>query len=167
MSLSRDKDSEPTTNAGRLPIEMMLRRSGLDVLNELRSGNLPYPKMSEVIPFRLIEVECGRAVFESFPSERFYNTSGIVHGGYALTLLDTAMGIAVYSTLDAGIGYTTIETKVNFVRPIKAETGLLRATGSVIHTGSKTGTAEGRLIDLDGKVYAHGTTTCFLFPLIK
>jgi uncharacterized protein (TIGR00369 family) len=166
MSLSWDKESEPNTNAGRLPIELMLRHSGLYVLNRLLSGNAPYPQMSEVIPFRLIEVECGRAVFESYPSQRFYNTSGIVHGGYALTLLDTAMGIAVYSTLEAGIGYTTIETKVNFVRPISAETGLLRAVGTVVHTGTKTGTAEGRLVDLGGKVYAHGTTTCFLFPLI-
>jgi uncharacterized protein (TIGR00369 family) len=166
MTASRDKDSEPEQDTGRLPIELMLRQTGLELLNQWLSGHAPYPKMSEVIPFRLAEVERGRAVFESLPSESFYNTSGIVHGGYALTLLDTAMGIAVYSTLEAGVGYTTIETKVNFVRPITVESGLLRAIGSIVHTGTKTGTAEGRLVDLNGKIYAHGTTTCFLFSLI-
>jgi uncharacterized protein (TIGR00369 family) len=142
-----------------------MRTSGLEVLKMLISGEVPYPAMTEVIPFRLIEVEKGRAIFESFPSVNYYNTSGIVHGGFALTLLDTCMGIAVYSTLGPGIGYTSIETKVNFVRPITAGTGRLRGIGNAIHSGKNTGTAEGQLIDETGKVYAHGTTTCFLFPL--
>jgi uncharacterized protein (TIGR00369 family) len=165
MAESLDKNPEAEKNFGRLPVELMLRYSGVEILNRLLIGEVPYPAMSEVIPFRLVEVDRGRVVFESFPSEKYYNTSGIVHGGYALTLLDTCMGIAVYSTLDSGIGYTSIETKVNFVRPIKAETGPLLAVGSAIHTGTKTGTAEGRLVDSEGKVYAHGTTTCFLFGL--
>jgi len=90
---------------------------------------------------------------------------GIVHGGYAMTLLDTCMGVAIYTTLSSGVGYTTIETKVNFVKPITAETGLLRAVGHAVHSGTRTATAEGRLVDEEGKLYAHGTTTCFLFPL--
>jgi uncharacterized protein (TIGR00369 family) len=82
-----------------------------------------------------------------------------------MTLLDTCMGVAIYTTLSSGVGYTTIETKVNFVKPIIAETGRLRAVGHAVHSGTRTATAEGRLVDEEGKLYAHGTTTCFLFPL--
>ncbi len=110
-------------------------------------------------------MEFGRATIVTTPNERFYNTMGIVHGGYAMTLLDTCMGVAIYTTLSSGVGYTTIETKVNFVKPITAETGLLRAVGHAVHSGTRTATAEGRLVDEEGKLYAHGTTTCFLFPL--
>jgi len=90
---------------------------------------------------------------------------GIVHGGYHLTLLDSCMGLAIYSTLGPGLAQTSIETKVNFVRPVTAANGQLRAIGTALHTGSRTGTAEGKLVDAEGKLYAHGTTTCFLFPI--
>jgi uncharacterized protein (TIGR00369 family) len=149
---------------GVLPPEIISRCSGLEVLRRLANGELPRPAISEIIPFRLTEVAAGRVVFESTPKEEFYNTAGIVHGGYAMTLLDTCMGIAVYSTLGAAIRYTTIETKVNFIRPITAATGVMKAIGTAVHTGKKTGTAEGRLIDSAGTLYAHGTTTIFLFP---
>src|SRR3984957_2326137 len=151
---------------GVLPPEIISRFSGLEVLQRVANGELPRPAMSEIIPFRLIEVAAGRVVFESAPSERFYNTVGIVHGGYAMTLLDTCMGIAAYSTLGPGIRYTTIETKVNFIRPITAATGPLKAIGTAVHSGAKTGTAEGRLIDGAEKIYAHGTTTVLLFPAV-
>ncbi len=150
---------------GIVPREMMLRYSGMELLGRFMCGDLPGPAMSEVIPFRLVELGEGRAVFTSEPSQRFYNTMGICHGGYAMTLLDTCMGVSIYTRLGQGIGYTTIETKVNFVRPVTQETGLVRAVGTAIHIGHRTGTAEGRLLDAAGKVYAHGTTTCFLFPL--
>jgi uncharacterized protein (TIGR00369 family) len=150
---------------GVLPPELILQYSGLEVLQRLLNGELPVPAMSAVIPFRLTEVTAGRVVFESTPTERFYNTAGMVHGGYAMTLLDTCMGIATYSTLGPAIRYTTIETKVNFTRPITAETGRLKAIGTAVHTGKKTGTAEGRLVDSAGTLYAHGTTTIFLFPV--
>ncbi len=150
---------------GIVPREMMLRYSGMELLSKFMRGELPGPAMSEVIPFRLVELEQGQAVLTSEPSQRFYNTMGICHGGYAMTLLDTCMGVSIYSRLGPGIGYTTIETKVNFVRPLTQATGLIRAIGTAIHVGHRTGTADGRLLDASGKVYAHGTTTCFLFPL--
>jgi uncharacterized protein (TIGR00369 family) len=150
---------------GILPPEMILRYSGLEVLQRWVNGEMPRPAMSQIIPFRLTEVAAGRVVFESTPKEEFYNTAGIVHGGYAMTLLDTCMGIATYSTLGPAIRYTSIETKVNFVRPITAGTGTRKAIGTAVHTGKKTGTAEGRLIDVAGNLYAHGTTTIFLFPI--
>jgi uncharacterized protein (TIGR00369 family) len=148
---------------GVLPPEILSRYSGLEVLQRLANGELPLPAMSEIIPFRLTEVAAGRVVFESTPNEGFYNTAGTVHGGYAMTLLDTCMAIAAYSTLGPAIRYTTIETKVNFTRPITAATGRLKAIGTAVHTGKKTRTAEGRLVDGEGALYAHGTTTILLF----
>ena len=155
---------DKTNRIGVLPLEIISQYSGLEVLKRMANGELPLPAMSEIIPFRLTEVGSGRVVFESMPNERFYNTAGIVHGGYAMTLLDTCMGIAAYSTLGPAIRYTTIETKVNFTRPITAATGVLKAIGTAVHTGKKTGTAEGRLVDSAGALYAHGTTTVILLP---
>src|SRR5580658_782181 len=129
---------------GVLPLELISLFPGLEVLQRLAQGELPHPAMSEIIQFRLTEVAAGRVVFESVPNERYYNTAGVVHGGYAMTLLDTCMGIAAYSTLGPAIRYTTVETKVNFIRPITASTGSLAAIGTAVHTGKKTGTAEGR-----------------------
>jgi len=101
-------------------------------------------------------------LFECEPGEQHYNPIGVVHGGLAMTLLDSAMGCSVHTRLPAGKGYTTLEAKVNLVRAITIRTGTLRATGRVIHLGGKTATAEGRLEDADGKLYAHGTTTCIV-----
>src|SRR5260370_2676128 len=92
-------------------------------------------------------MEFGRATIVTTPNERFYNTMGIVHGGYAMTLLDTCMGVAIYTTLSSGVGYTTIETKVNFVKPITAETALLRAVGHAVHSGNRTATSAGSVVD--------------------
>src|SRR5258708_22091518 len=143
----------------------MKQYSGLEGLRQVQDGQLPLPVIRNVMPFDLWDMEFGRATIITTSDERFYNTMGIVHGGYAMTLLDTCMGVAIYTTLGSGIGYTTIETKVNFVKPITAETGLLRAVGHAVHSGTRTATAERRLVDEEGKLYAHGTTTCFLFPL--
>ena len=114
---------------------------------------------------RITEVEAGRVVLVSEVSEQFYNGMGIVHGGYQLTLLDSCMGLAIYSTLGPGLGQTSIETKVNFVRPLTTATGPLQAIGTALYTGSRTATAEGKIVDSKGKLYAHGTTTCFLLPV--
>jgi uncharacterized protein (TIGR00369 family) len=157
-------DRLKTSKIGALPSEIVSQFSGLEVLRRVAKGELPRAAMSEIVPFELTEVAAGRVVFESTPDEKFYNTAGVIHGGYAMTLLDTCMGIAIYSTLGPAIRYTTIETKVNFIRPITAATGRLAAIGTAIHTGKKTGTAEGRLVDRVGTLYAHGTTTVFLFP---
>ena len=165
MERSVDPGSSANFEVGVIPFAVMQRHTGLEVLHQLKRGLLPRPPVSEVIPFELMDIEFGKATLISTPSETFYNTLGIVHGGYAMTLLDSCMGLAIYTTLSSGIGYTTIETKVNFVKPITKGTGLLRAVGHAVHTGTRTATAEGRLVDEEGKLYAHGTTTCFLFPL--
>jgi uncharacterized protein (TIGR00369 family) len=165
MERSVDPGSSANFKVGVIPFAVMQRHNGLEVLHQVKKGLLPRPAMSEVIPFELMDIEFGKATLISTPSEKFYNTLGIVHGGYAMTLLDSCMGVAIYTTLSSGIGYTTIETKVNFVKPVTVERGLLRAVGHAVHTGTRTGTAEGRLVDEEGNLYAHGTTTCFLFPL--
>jgi uncharacterized protein (TIGR00369 family) len=165
MEKNVEPDASASSKTGVIPFVVMRQYSGLEVLQQVKDGRLPLAPISDVIPFDLRDMEFGRATIVSTPNEKFYNTMGIAHGGYAMTLLDSCMGVAIYTTLSSGIGYTSIETKVNFVKPIKAETGLLRAVGHAVHTGTRTATAEGRLIDEEGKLYAHGTTTCFLFPL--
>ena len=112
--------------------------------------------------FRLVEAEPGRAVFEMEAGPEHYNPIGSVHGGVALTLLDSAMGCAVHTLLEAGVRYTTLEVKTNFVRPITADTGTIRCEGTVLHKGSRIATAEGKLTDASGRLLAHGTTTCLI-----
>ena len=138
--------------------------SGLDYLQAVFGGKLPPPPIAATLDFTGAEVEVGRAVFVGQPSEFVYNPIGVVHGGFAMTLLDSAMGCAVHSTLGAGEGYTSLETSVNFVRPITIETGRVRCEGKVIHRGGRIATAEGRLVaESTGKLLAHGTTTCLVF----
>jgi uncharacterized protein (TIGR00369 family) len=139
--------------------------SGLDYLAAIRDGRIPKPPIAAVLDFDLIEVEPGRAVFACEPGERHYNPLGVVHGGMAATLLDSAMGCAVHSTLPQGRGYTTLEMKVNLVRAVTAATGRLRAEARVVHAGRQSATAEARLVDAEGKLYAHGTTTCLVFDI--
>lgn len=136
--------------------------SGLEFLRAIRDGRLPGPPIAQLLGFHLVEAEPGHAVFEVLPGEQHYNPIGVVHGGLAMTLLDSAMGCSVHTRLPAGTGYTTLEAKVNLVRAITAKTGTLRATGKVIHLGGKTATAEARLEDAAGKLYAHGTSTCLI-----
>jgi uncharacterized protein (TIGR00369 family) len=140
------------------------RMPGLDYLHAMVSGELPTPPFAQTVGFQLVEAEEGRAVFEIDPMEFHYNPSGVVHGGVACTLLDSAMGCAVHSTLPAGVGYTTVELKVNLVRGITARTGPLRAEGRIIHRGNRVATAEGFLRGYDQKLYAHATTTCMILP---
>ena len=136
--------------------------AGIEFLRALRDGKLPPPPIAELLGFTLVEVEPGRAVFEVQPGERHYNPIGVVHGGLAMTLLDSAMGCSVQTQMPAGGGYTTLEAKTNLVRAITAETGLLRAIGKVVHVGKRIATAEGRLEDQAGKLYAHSSTTCIV-----
>jgi len=136
--------------------------AGLEYIGLLLRGELPPPPIAELVGFRLVEAEPGRAVFEMTPGTQHYNPIGWVHGGIALTLLDSAMGCAVHTLLDAGVGYTTLEVKTNFVRPITADTGAVRCEGVVVHPGSRVATAEGRVTDASGKLLAHGTTTCLI-----
>jgi uncharacterized protein (TIGR00369 family) len=136
--------------------------SGIDYMKEMIAGRIAPPPIMRLMGFRLKDVGEGLAVFECEPGEQHYNPIGVVHGGLAMTLLDSAMGCCVHTRLPAGTGYTTLEAKVNLVRAITAKTGTIRATGTVIHFGGKTATAEARLEDAAGKLYAHSTTTCII-----
>jgi uncharacterized protein (TIGR00369 family) len=157
--------SELPAGTGVVPLEQIRTLSGLEFLGAIAAGSLPAPPISAVLGFRLVEVAHGRAVFEGEPQSAFYNPLGSVHGGWAMTLLDSCTACAVQSTLAAGQGYTSVETKVNFTRPLSMDSGPLRAEGQVISVGRRIGTAEGRLLGADGRVYAHGTSTCLIFPL--
>ena len=137
--------------------------SGIEYLQKIVAGELPRPPISALMNFSIAELSEGYAVFAVEPAEYHYNPIGVVHGGLAATLLDSAMGCAVHSTLPAGVGYTTLEIKVNFVRPMTAEPAHVRCEAKVIHVGGRTATAEGRVVDREGKLYAHGTTTCIIF----
>ena len=137
--------------------------SGLEFLKAVFEGKLPPPPIAATMDFTGAEVEEGRAVFVGEPGEFLYNPIGVVHGGYALTILDSAMGCAVQSTLAAGERYTSLETSVNFVRPITTETGRVRCEGVILHRGGRIATAEGKLVaEKTGKLLAHGTTTCLI-----
>ncbi|MCD6042107.1 MAG: hypothetical protein K0R40_1710 [Burkholderiales bacterium] len=136
--------------------------SGIEFLRAIRDGKLPHPPICALLNYRLVEVEPGHAVFEITAGERHYNPIGVVHGGIAMTLLDSAMGCAVQTHMPAGGGYTTLEAKTNLVRAVTAETGPLRAIGKVVHAGKRIATAEGRLEDRAGKLYAHATSTCIV-----
>lgn len=136
--------------------------SGIDFLRAIRDGRLPPPPIADLLGFKLVEVEPGHAVFEVTPGEQHYNPIGVVHGGLAMTLLDSAMGCSVQTQMAAGGGYTTLEAKTNLVRAVTEKTGLLRAIGKVVHVGRRMATAEGRLVDTAGKLYAHASTTCIV-----
>ena len=138
------------------------KMTGLDFLRAIRDGDLPPPPIAVLMGFRLTEVEPGHVVFECTPGEQHYNPIGVVHGGLAMTLLDSAMGCCVQTRVPAGSGYTTLEAKTNLVRAITDKTGRLRAIGKVVHIGSRIATAEGRLEDASGKLYAHASTTCIV-----
>jgi uncharacterized protein (TIGR00369 family) len=139
-------------------------RSGLEIMRALVSGELPPPPIADTLGFTLVEVDRGQAVFECEPAEYHYNPIGVVHAGLASTLLDSAMGCAFATTLDAGVGWTTLELKANFTRALTVDTGLVRCTGTVIHPGRTVATTEARLEDAEGRLYAHGTSTILVLP---
>jgi uncharacterized protein (TIGR00369 family) len=137
--------------------------SGLEYMRRLASGELPHAGMTRLMGFRLVEVSEGRAVFVVTPDEKHYNGLGIAHGGLAATLLDSAAGCAVNTLMPAGRVFATLEMKVNYVRPLRRETGEVRCEAEVIHVGARVATASARIVDREGKLYAHGTATCMLF----
>jgi uncharacterized protein (TIGR00369 family) len=138
--------------------------SGIEYLTKIAAGEIPPPPIAVLLGFELVAVEEGRAAFAVTPGEFHYNPIGVVHGGLAATLLDSAMGCAVHSTLPAGTGYTTLEFKVNFARAITGDTGRIVCEADLIHRGRTVATAEGRVTaEATGKLLAHGTTTCLIF----
>ena len=138
--------------------------SGLEMLRAMIEGRLPSAPIGATMGFRLVEVGPGRAIFEGMPGPHLLNPLGSVHGGCALTLIDSAAGCAVHTALAAGIGYTTIETKVNFTRPIAPDGGTIRCEGRVVTRGRQIATAEARLLSAEGKILAHGTSTLIILP---
>lgn len=150
---------------GVASLEQMKACSGIEFLQRIWSGEYPSAPIGHTMDFVPIEAEPGRVVFQGTPGRQHYNPIGSVHGGYFCTLLDSAVGCAVQSTLPAGMGYTTLELKVNLIRALTDRTGPVRAEGKVIQVGNRVGIAEGRIVDVDGKIYAHATTTCLVFPL--
>ena len=139
--------------------------TGLQSLQAMLDGALPYPHIADTMDFFLLEVGPGRAVFQGAPQLKHYNPLGGVHGGWYATLLDSALGCAVHTLMPAGRGYTTAELSVNIVRAATMQSGPLRAIGTVVHCGRQLATAEARIVGPDGKLYAHGTTTCLVFEL--
>ncbi|MBL1099162.1 PaaI family thioesterase [Streptomyces coffeae] len=136
-------------------------RSGLELIQRVLDGRRPAPPISSTLGFQLVDAAEGRAVFEGEPGEHLLNPMGTVHGGFLATLLDSALGSAVLTTLPAGRLYTTVQLGVHLVRPVFADTPPLRCEGTVLHTGRTTATAEARVTGAaDGKLYAHATTTC-------
>ena len=148
---------------GPVPRQKAAGLSGMQVLEAIFAGDLPSPPIGETLDFIPIHMAPGVAVFQGKPMLRHYNPLGTVHGGWFCTLLDSAVGCAVHTTLPAGKGYTTLEIKVNMLRPLTDAVPLVRAEGQVIHAGKQVATAEGRIVGPDGKIYAHATTTCLIF----
>jgi uncharacterized protein (TIGR00369 family) len=138
-------------------------RSGMEVLQDLIEGRAPAPPISRALDFILVHVAPGHAVFQGRPGSDHLNPLGGLHGGWYATLLDSCMGCAVHTTMPAGRAYTTLELKVNLVRAVTPDVKLVRAEGRVVHGGRQVATAEGRLVGPDGRLYAHGTTTCLVF----
>ncbi len=139
--------------------------TGLQQMQAMLDGRLPYPHIADTLDYGLVEVGEGRAVFQGTPQLKHYNPLGTVHGGWYATLLDSALGCAVHTMLQVGRGYTTAELGVNIVRAASHKSGPLRAIGTVLHAGRQLATAEARIVGADGKLYAHATTTCLVFEV--
>lgn len=167
-TLARWQAEEAAIRARRGPIgiarpEQVAGLSGIEVFHAMLDGRLPAPPIGDTLDFVLVEIEPGRAVFQGRPHFAHYNPLGTVHGGWFATLLDSAVGCAVHSSLPAGKGYTTLELKLNIVRALTDKVPLVRAEGRVVHGGNQVATAEARLVGPDGRLYAHATTTCLVF----
>ena len=140
-------------------------KTGLEIMQAMLAGALPYPHIAETLDFSLVEVEPGKATFQGTPQLKHYNPLGTVHGGWYATLLDSAVGCAVHTMMPVGRGYTTAELSVNIVRALTPKVQRVRAEGKVIHCGRQLATAEARLVGPDGTLYAHATTTCLVFEI--
>ena len=151
--------------AGTIPFELAQKHSGLELMAMMVAGELPPPPIARTLNFKLTEAEKGRAVFRGIPLFDHYNPLGTVHGGWPATILDSALGCAVQTMLPSGTGYTTVEFKVNLVRPMFETTGEVVCEGTVIHMGRTIATSEATLKNAEGKLIAHGTETCAIFPL--
>jgi uncharacterized protein (TIGR00369 family) len=157
--------SRPTAGRiyGTVSAERQKQMSGLDFVQGLAEGTLPLNTMARTLGYDVIEATEGRVVVVAAPGDAHLNPAGTVHGGFAATLLDTCMGLAVQTTLEKGVAQTTVEFKITLIRPITPETGFIKAEGIVLNRGRRIGTAEGRITDRQGRLLVHGTTTCLIF----
>ena len=149
---------------GTVSTERQKQMNGLEFVQGLASGALPLNTIARTLGYDVAEAESGRVVITLVPTDAHLNPAGTVHGGLTATLLDSCMGLAIQSTLERGVSQTTLEFKVSLVRSITPETGEVRAEGKVLSCGRRVGTAEGRVVDGKGRLLAHGTTTCLIFP---
>ena len=150
---------------GKVSVERQKEMTGLEFVQGLARGTLPLNTMAQTLGYDITEAKNGRVVVTANPQDIHLNPAGTVHGGLAATMLDSCMGLAIQSTLDKGIGSTTLEFKISFLRPITPQTGVIRAEGTVINRGRRVGTAEGRVVDREGRLLVHGTTTCLIFEM--
>jgi uncharacterized protein (TIGR00369 family) len=157
----------PKIEYGVTPTEVMASMAGLDFVRAIFEGKLPAPPIMQTVEPFDSTAEPGVVVIHSTPSFRHYNPIGSVHGGYAATLLDSAMGLAVHTMLPAGTGYTTLEFKINFIKGMTEDTGPVRTEGRTLSVGRRTATAEARITDAEGRLLAHATTTCLVFEIPK
>lgn len=148
---------------GTVSVVRRKEMSGLEFVQGLADGTLPLNTIARTLGYDVTEAASGRVVITAEPSDDHLNPAGTVHGGFSATLLDSCMGLAIQSTLEKGLGSTTLEFKISLVRPITSETGTIRAEGIVLSSGRRVGTAEGRITDSKGRLLAHGTTTCLIF----
>lgn len=148
---------------GTVSADQQKEMSGLAFVQGLADGTLPLNTIAQTLGYDVTEATRGRVVVTAAPTRAHLNPAGTVHGGFAATMLDSCMGLAIRSMLDKGVGSTTLEFKMSFVRPIMPDTGPITAEGTVISQGRRIGTAEGRLTDRDGRLLVHGTTTCLIF----
>ncbi|MBK6596302.1 MAG: PaaI family thioesterase [Burkholderiales bacterium] len=151
---------------GVAPRAQVFGTTGMEVFDAIFAGKLPPAPIGDSLDFIPVHVEPRLAIFQGKPLLRHYNPLGTVHGGWFCTLLDSAVGCAVHTTLPAAKGYTTLELKVNMLRPLTDAVPLVRAEGKVVHAGRQIAIAEGRIVGPDGKLYAHATTTCMIFDHI-
>jgi uncharacterized protein (TIGR00369 family) len=167
--LAQERDVKSRIEAGVGPgvarPDQVAGKSGLELMQAMLRGELPYPPIAQTLDFQLLEVDEGRALFQGTPGPSHLNPMGTVHGGWYATLLDSALGCAVHTMMPAGRGYTTAELGINLVKAIGPKAPRVRAEGKVVHCGRQLATAEARLYGPDGTLYAHGTTTCLVFEL--
>jgi uncharacterized protein (TIGR00369 family) len=162
-----EKPAAPKPEYGVTPTEMMASMSGLEFVRAIFSEKLPAPPIMQTVEPFDSTAEPGLVVMHSVPGFRHYNPIGSVHGGYAAILLDSAMGLAVHSTLPPGTGYTTLEFKISFIRGMTKDTGPIRTEGRTLNVGRQAATAEARITDAKGRLLAHATTTCLVFEIPK
>lgn len=167
--LAQEREMASIYSAGAGPgvsrPEQVAGRSGMEMMQAMLRGELPYPTIMKTLDFQLMEVSEGRAVFQGTPGQGHLNPMGGIHGGWYATLLDSALGCAVHTMMPPGRAYTTAELGVNLVRAIGPKAPRVRAEGKVIHCGRQLATAEARLYGPDGTLYAHATTTCLVFEV--